>query len=376
MQAPRWKSAAKSLKLLVTARWTPEDGTAKRYPKVVQMPMTYRCNAKCVMCNIWKMDWSNEVTLEEFEKHLSDPLFKEVRALGINGGEPSLVKQLPRYAEIILRLPKLQSLNIISHGFNRKLLLPALKEIYALCRQKGVHFHVSISLDGYGAVHEQVRGLRVFPLVEATLETIKNEKSKYCDTLDLGCTVVQHNVEHLQELDVYARLRQYDIKYRLGIDNKRIESQKLHDQFSVLYDATYQTATEFFHSRYFKAKPLYEKFKYFSIYHWLATPPARRRRLLGCDWKENGVTIDSRGDIYYCAVASDKIGSLRQTTGESAFFKPENLTYRTQIIQNECDNCIHDYHGKPEFKNVWFFLRKHFNESYYWIAYYFKAKFA
>src|SRR5687767_13914860 len=84
---------------LLTASFFKKDGGKKNYPKVVQLPVTYRCNSKCVMCNIWQMDYSNEMTTEEFSRFLKDDIFSRVEAVGINGGEPSLVKELPAYAE-------------------------------------------------------------------------------------------------------------------------------------------------------------------------------------------------------------------------------------------------------------------------------------
>ncbi len=50
----------RNVKYVVTSYWSPQTGLAKKYPKVVQLPMTYLCNSRCVMCNIWKMDYSNE----------------------------------------------------------------------------------------------------------------------------------------------------------------------------------------------------------------------------------------------------------------------------------------------------------------------------
>src|SRR4029078_519846 len=137
------------------------------------------------MCNIWQMDYSNEMTLEEFSKFLKDDIFSKVEAVGINGGEPSLVKELPAYVDEILQLPKLKSLNIISHGFNRKQLLPALEEMYKKCKAKGIPFHISISLDGYGTMHDTVRGLKLFKLTSETIFEIKNNQQKYCDTFDV-----------------------------------------------------------------------------------------------------------------------------------------------------------------------------------------------
>ena len=362
----------RNVKYVVTSYWSPQTGLAKKYPKVVQLPMTYLCNSRCVMCNIWKMDYSNEFDLDEFERFMADPLFKKVRALGINGGEPTLVKELPKYAEAILRLPSVKYLNIITHGFNHKPMFPALKEIYKLCKEKGVKFHVSISLDGYGQTHNVVRGKNVFPKTDYSIKEIMQNKHLCCDSIDVGCTVIKHNVDQMIELDEYAKRNLFDIKYRVGIENKRIESNKLMDQFSVLLDKSVQSSTEFFHSRYYEAQNFMVKFKYFALYHFLSAD--KKERLLGCDWKEEGLTMDARGDLYYCAVASDKIGSLREEGGEDIFFRAQNLTYRKSILDDKCNGCIHDYQGKPQLRHLVFYFRRFLFERFYWLGYYLKAR--
>lgn len=346
---------AKALRFLQTSSFSKIDGSNKKYPKVIQLPITYNCNSKCVMCNIWKMDHSNEMTVEEFATFMKDDIFKEVEAVGINGGEPSLVPNLPEYIKEVLTLPKLKSLNIISHGFSQKPLLKSLEEIYKMCKEKNIHFQVLISLDGVREIHNIVRGkTNVFEKTSSTIDEIMKNKSKYCDDLELGCTIVKQNIHNLVELDTYAKMKNYNIKFRLGIENKRIESDKLKDQYSVIYSPLKQSAKEFFHYQISQTKDFANKFKYYAIFSWLNSE--KPKRILGCMWKEEGITLDARGELYYCAVASNSLGSLRKEKGEKIFFDDKNIEYRKSIINNSCDGCIHDYTGKAEFKNVWKFL--------------------
>ena len=353
---------ASVVNLLKNSSFSKIDGSTKKYPKVIQLPITYNCNSRCVMCNVWKMDHSNEANIDEFAKFMSDPIFKEVEAVGINGGEPSLVPNLSEYANEILKLPKIIDLNIISHGFSQKPLLKSLKEIYKLCCKKGVSFHVSISLDGVGEIHNTVRGkTNVFEKTTSTIDEIVNNQHKYCDTYDIGCTIVNQNIYYLIELDNFAKRKGYNIKYRLGIENKRIESYKLKDQYSVIDSPRRQNAKEFFHYQTSQAKNFQNKFKYFSIFYWLYAENPKRN--LGCTWKNEGITLDSRGKLYYCAVASKSIGSLRKESGEKIFFDYDNIQYRKIIIKNSCDNCIHDYNGKPYIGDVLIFLKYYIFEK-------------
>ena len=339
----------KGIRFIQTSLLFKISGEKKKYPKVIQLPITYNCNSKCVMCNVWQMDHSGEATVEEFAVFMKDDIFKKVVSVGINGGEPSLVPNLSEYAAEILKLPSLKSLNIISHGFSPIPLFKNLEKIYKLCKEKNVKFHISISLDGVGAIHNMVRGKRVFHKTISTIDEIIKNQYKYCDTYNLGCTVINKNINNLIELDTYSKKKKYNIKFRLGIDNKRIESDKLRKQYSVIYSPLKQSAKEFFHYQISESKDLVSRFKYFAIFYWLnlETP----KRLLGCIWKDEGVTLDSRGELYYCAVASESIGSLRKEKGSDIFFKKKNIEYRKSIINNNCNNCIHDYTGQPELKD-------------------------
>jgi len=353
---------AQLLNFLRSASWQGGDGSRKKYPKVIQFPITYKCNSRCVMCNIWKMDHSNEMTLEEIKNFLKDPIFKEVSSVGINGGEPSLVKELPQIAEQVLNLPKIKSLNIISNGFNKEAFFVKVEKIYGLCRKKCVNFHLSFSLDGYGEVHDNVRGVKkAFERASKSIDYALENKSRYCDSIDIGCTIVRQNVNHLIELDAYASRKNYPMKYRLGIGNKRIASDEIISDYSVLYDTkSRQSVIEFIHSRFFKAKKIMDKFKYFSFFYFLSEK--NPKRLLGCMWQDEGITIDAKGNVYYCAVVSKKIGSLRNQKGEAIFFDEKNIAYRKSIIENKCQNCIHDYSGKPYIGCVLIFLKHYIFE--------------
>ncbi|MFA0079701.1 radical SAM protein [Vibrio artabrorum] len=345
-------------KFLLKTNVFKQTGEKRSYPKVVQLPLTYECDSKCVMCNIWNMDHSGEASAEEFSHFMKDPIFSKVEAIGINGGEISLVKDFNSYVDEILKLPELKHLNVISNGFRKDVLLSNCQKIYEKCKSKGISFHIALSLDGYEDVHNEVRGVRnAFTKVMSTLNEIKDNKNKYCDSYDVGCTVINQNVSYLMQLDEFCKSEDINIKYRMGIENERIESNLLTKNFSVLLNDKMQSAAEFFHMKYMETplSSLPIKFKYFSIFYYLTKKDSKR--LLGCYWKENGITLDSRGEIYYCAVKSKSLGSLRNSSGESVFFDEENIAYRKGIIENDCDNCIHDYHGVPEATNVLIFYK-------------------
>jgi hypothetical protein len=337
-----------------------ENGKRKIYPKVLQMPITTRCNSKCIMCNIPNMSNVGDMTSEELGKALKDSIFKEITSIGINGGEPFILNNLEEYVnQVINSLPKLNYINIISNGFLTDRILEKSQKIYEMCKKNDIMFELLFSLDGYGDIHNIVRGIPgAFNKVEKTVDSILKERHRYADEVGVACTVVKSNVDYLAELESYCKIKGYPIKYRLGIENQRIQSNMLTDQYSVLYDKkSRQTAKEFFYCKYIESKDM----KYYSIYKFLAD---NTKRLLGCEWKEQGITMDSKGNLYYCAVESKSLGNIKDNKGERVFFNNNNLNYRNEIICNKCDKCIHDYTGEMFIGNKFVYYKDKIIDKY------------
>ena len=71
-------------------------------PTSASLAVTFRCNSKCVMCDLWK-----KKPKEEMPAHLYRKLPSGLKYIDITGGEPFLRKNL---AKIINVLDAIQSL--------------------------------------------------------------------------------------------------------------------------------------------------------------------------------------------------------------------------------------------------------------------------
>ena len=347
-------------KMLKQSKWVNKYNMQK-YPEVLQFPITNKCNSKCIMCNVTSNLLKDEMTIKEFEKAINDPIFKNLKAIGINGGEPFLCNNLIPFVEIMVKKDSLKSINIISNGFMTDIILEKIKRIYCLCKLYNIFFHVSFSLDGYGDTHNRVRGIpNAFDKTIKTIDIVKNNMHLYCDNYDVGCTVVKENVYNLVELDNYVKKSGINIKYRLGIDNMRLHNHVQHKNFSVLDDIeTRQAAKEFFFSLVLNSKNLLDQYKYWAIFSYLNGDMHRK---LGCDWRDNGITMDGEGNIYYCAVESSCLGNIKNCSGEQLFFCKDNIKKKQYIMSEKCDKCIHDYCGKSYILDVFEFIKFKLNQ--------------
>ena len=82
-------------------------------PRVLQLPITNKCNSRCTTCNIWKIREKEDLNSDDLRKVLEDPYFNKVESIGINGGEPSLNKDFVKIFESVLTLKSLKDIYIL-----------------------------------------------------------------------------------------------------------------------------------------------------------------------------------------------------------------------------------------------------------------------
>jgi len=140
--------------------------------------VTYRCNAKCYMCNTWKHPSKKE---EEFTPELVDKLPDDLNFINITGGEPFLRKDIE---EIVAKaLTKTKRLVISSNGYFTDRTIKLFKRF-------GNKVGIRISIEGLPAANDELRGLKngfdhTFSLCQAhgfTIGSISHTPNFYVQT--------------------------------------------------------------------------------------------------------------------------------------------------------------------------------------------------
>ena len=119
-------------------------------PHFLTYCVTYRCNAKCIMCDSWKKPAVEELTQQEIERILRQlPRLDGVR---LTGGEPFLRADLPEIAALVQGLIRPLFLHITSTGF-------FTERVVRFCesRQPDLPLHLLISLDAMNGKHDAIR---------------------------------------------------------------------------------------------------------------------------------------------------------------------------------------------------------------------------
>jgi len=335
----------------------------RRKPRVLQMPITSRCNSRCKTCNIWKLPRQIDINPARLSLALNDNFFSEVKSVGVNGGEPSLVKNLNEIIEVILNLKKIKYIHLISNGLLPHKLLQILKESHQQCKNKNVKLGFTLSVDGVNEIHESVRGVpNSFKKIEFLLDEFKNNSHHYCDTFIIGCTISKYNIPYIRDIESFLADYNFPVDYHIAVPNKRIHTFNDYS-YSLLSDERSRLlATEYFYGKYLSETKYMEKFKYFSSYYFLKN--RGHKRLMSCPYHYQDVTIDEELNLSLCATASDFLGNLNEENATSIRKRGE-LKRMAKKLCNSCNECIH-YKNPPSIFGGVIFFYEHIKRKLDW----------
>ncbi len=313
-------------------------------PRFLTYITTFRCNARCIMCDSWKKTGSDDLTLAEIENIFRQlPKFDFVR---LSGGEPFLRRDLPEIAGLVQSRLKPMILHITSNGLFTDRIVEFVEK-----RDKKIPLYLLISMDGLETEHNRIRGLtEAFAKTTGTLRALAPLRKKLNFHIDVNQTIIDdEGVEQYQLLHDYLK--------PLGIKN----------QFVIGYDtsATYTTGTEVnvapesageYSSYGSLSTPALQKLFSIGRKHIQSYPLADRiakkyyltgieNRLLHgkadpnprCSALHGHMRIMPDGTIPTCQFNSASVGNLRQQ-GFAAIWNGEKIAPMRQWVES-CPGC-------------------------------------
>jgi len=318
-------------------------GSPKK-PKVIQFPINNICNSRCQMCDIWKQQISYEITPADLRGILADPLFSEVRGVGMNGGEPTLRTDLAELAQQLINgLPRLRGISLITNGLRPHLVIPRVQELFSVTQKSNVKLDIMLSLDGVGDVHDRVRGRKGnFEAVEKCLNYFR--LNGIGDSHRLGCTLISENVEDAEKLMLWAEAQQIYCRFRVGIPHQRLYTGDKTEPFALGERQRFHLCNflDTLIVRYEKSDPARKLFLR-NLRNQIAYGMPRAN---GCAWQSEGITLLSDGGFAYCAVESPTLGNLQEGQISASKLYYKNSKILSDIVANKCNTCLHDYEGR------------------------------
>ena len=281
--------------------------------------VTYRCNAKCTMCNRYKVPSKpeEEISIETIRK------LPEMYFTNITGGEPFIREDLK---DIVRDLYKKSDRIVIStNGFFTDRIVDLCKEF----PQIGIR----ISIEGLEQTNNEIRGLEDgFNRGYTTLKTLVDMGMK---DVGFGMTVQDKNAPDLVAL--------YDISDELGME---FATASLHNSFyfvesnNIIHDRL--MVAENFETLINKLLESNSPKKWFRAYfnHGLINYIFSQKRLLQCDMSFDTFFIDPYGDVMPCNGTKEKevMGNLNEQSWDELWESEQAEVVRKKV--RCCDrNC-------------------------------------
>ena len=317
--------------------------------------VTYRCNARCTMCNRYKAPSKpeEEISIETIRK------LPQMYFTNITGGEPFIREDLP---EIVRELYKKSDRIVIStNGF-------FTDRIVALCKEFP-QIGIRISIEGLEQTNNEIRGLEDgFNRGYQTLKTLVGMGMK---DVGFGMTVQDKNAHDLVPL--------YNISNELSME---FATASLHNSFyfvesnNIINDRL--MVASHFEDLINRLLQSNSPKKWFRAYfnHGLINYIFSQKRLLPCDMSFDTFFVDPYGDVMPCNGTKEKevMGNINKQTWDELWSSSEAEAVRKKV--RSCDrNCwmigsvspaMHKYIWVPFFwvlkhKFLFFFKKKKYS---------------
>ena len=312
---------------------------------------TFRCNAQCNMCNIWKFQTHPN---EEIDASYYENLPAGLR-INITGGEPTLRKDIDRIFEILY--PKSRLLELSTNGYNTE-------KIVELAN-KYPNILIRVSVEGLPKVNDTKRGIKDgFDHALRTMLELKKTKCK-----NIGFSVVISPDNYMDLLHLYDLCVALDVElgnsavhnswYFHKVDNQ-IESEKALEQHEKFVKALLTS----------KRRHLKDRLKDYGRAYFNRSI---HRRLRGdtdeyrppCGALSDFFFIDPWGNVTPCNGSSEewKLGNIKEDSLENilASDKAKEAMEKVRNCKRNCTFIVterHDMVRRPWVPIMWVLKNK------------------
>lgn len=307
--------------------------------------VTYRCNARCTMCNRYKCPSKpeEELTLNTIKK------LPEMYFTNITGGEPFIREDLP---EIVRELYKKSDRIVIStNGYFKDRIIKLCEEFPKV--------GIRISIEGLEETNNKIRGLK--DGYNKGYSTLKELVKMNHPDVGFGMTVQDANAKDLVAL--YEKANELNMEFATAslhnsfyfVEAKNIIKDRIMvgKEFEKLINELLNAKSP---KKWFRA--------YFN--HGLINYIFGQKRLLPCDMAFDTFFIDPYGDVMPCNGTKEKevMGNLNNQSWDE-LWNSEQADEVRQKVRHCTRNCwmigsaspaMHKYIWKP----IWWVIRHKF----------------
>ncbi|UCG51097.1 MAG: radical SAM protein [Candidatus Latescibacterota bacterium] len=184
------------------------------YPTDTIIAVTYRCDARCDMCNIWQLKPQEYLTVDDYAKVPST-----LRDVNISGGEAFMRKDIIDIVKVIHQKCNGPRIVVSTNGFRSEQIITKMEELRKWIPKIGI----GVSLDGIGETHNKIRGIK--KAYEKTLKTLQQLREREFGNVRIGFTAMNDNADEMK--------RVYDLATSMGFEFTMAVAQNSDIYFST-----------------------------------------------------------------------------------------------------------------------------------------------
>lgn len=306
-------------------------------PREIIVNLTYRCNSRCIMCNIWRSTPKKEMSIKEWKKVIKDPFFSEIRAITISGGEPIVHLEFEEIAELLINeVPKLEQLSVITNGFLVKMVTSKIENLAKLCIKNKINLSVSVSLDGIDDKHYEVRRITdAFKKTSKTIEKLKKMEKKYGFNLNVGSVILKQNLNDFEKTKKWLQNKGINYGFQIvGFHENFVNN--LETELMINFDKNDK-------KELIRVLGVLKKQGGLRAYYWqdlIEMYKYSKNRTTPCPFLFDHAAIDGLGNVFYC-LSERPIGNFLSEKRKilDIYMDKKNILFRKNLVKTACRKC-------------------------------------
>lgn len=296
--------------------------SANGYPTDAIIAVTYRCDARCQMCNIWQIKPQEYLSVDDYAKVPSS-----LRDVNISGGEAFMRSDIVDIVKAVHDKCNGPRMVVSTNGFRTERILEAMDELRKTIPDIGI----GVSLDGIGEVHNRIRGIK--DAYQKSLATLQGLKDREYKNVRIGFTAMNDNVGEMQKV--------YDLAESMGFQFTMAVAQNSDIYFSTQANNQVQPNDLVDALGYVIRRELmsYHPKRWMRAYYESGTLMFNRegRRMLKCSAAIDFFYLAPEGLVYPCLTVPSPMGDLKGHSFEEVWESEQADKVRREV--DGCEKC-------------------------------------
>ncbi len=287
-------------------------GRPRLLPLNLTVSVTYRCNSRCLTCNVYDRK-ADEFTVDEFDRTFAS-MGRTPYWFTMSGGEPFLRTDLVDICESAWRRTRPAIINIPTNGILTDRIPAMVEDIAGRCR--GAQVIINLSLDEVGERHDVIRGVPGnYEKAINTYHALRNLKAPNL-TLGIHTVISVHNVGRLPEIYKHITKQLAPDSYITEIAEERVELETIGSGVTPApgdYAAAVDFLTARLHEQQFRGISRVTQSFRARYYDLVKRFLDEHRQIIPCYAGFASGQIAPDGDVWFCCIEARSVGNLRDS---------------------------------------------------------------